>query len=198
MGIGGTELPKLTFSNFFSVEERLTNNLLSNLDKLERQIDLERESFFEISKAFERNKELSRHYPSIRPVEGGRLTDRFGWRTHPITGLRDYHMGIDLSVPRGTPVKAPADGVIIKVGWAASLGKNVQIDHSEKEFGFRTSFGHLSNYNVKVGQKVKRGDIIGYVGSTGLTTAPHLHYEVIHHDKHVDPLAYYYDPSILY
>lgn len=198
VGIGGTELPKLTFSSYFAVEERMTNSLLENLDKIERLIGLESESFFEIQQAFLRNKDLAQHYPSIRPVDGGKLTDRYGPRTHPISGERDFHYGIDLSCPRGTPVKAPADGIVVVREWNASMGKFIRINHDAKNYGFETCYGHLNDYRVKVGQKVKRGDIIGYVGMTGLTTAPHLHYEIVRYGKHVDPLAFYYDPSILY
>lgn len=198
VGIGGAEQPKLTFSSYFSVEEHMANSLLENLEKIERQIDLESESFFEIQQRIEKNKDFALHYPSIRPVDGGRLTDRFGPRIHPISGLRDFHYGIDLSCPKGTPVKAPADGIVIARQWNASMGKFIRIDHDAKDYGFETCYGHLNDFRVKEGQRVKRGDVIGYVGMTGLTTAPHLHYEIIRHGKHVDPLAYYYDPSTLY
>ncbi|MCF7920736.1 MAG: M23 family metallopeptidase [Candidatus Cloacimonetes bacterium] len=124
--------------------------------------------------------------PSIYPTFG-RLSSGFGNRTHPITGKRDFHSGIDLSNKTGTPIYATADGVISSVGWKRKLGKFVKIKHN---FGFNTVYGHMNKYNVKKGDKVHKGEIIGEMGSTGETTGSHLHYEVIRYNRHRNPAVY--------
>ena len=124
--------------------------------------------------------------PSIAPVRGI-LTDGFGGRSDPFTGEQGTHNAIDISSAVGQPVRAPADGVVVKAEWANGYGNVVYISHG---FGFSTRYGHLSGYAIRPGQRVQRGDIIGYVGSTGRSTGPHLHYEVRLNNNPVNPLAY--------
>lgn len=124
--------------------------------------------------------------PSIAPVRGI-LTDGFGGRSDPFTGEHAAHNAIDISSATGQPVRAPADGVVVKAEWANGYGKVVFLSHG---YGYGTRYGHLSGFAVKPGQRVRRGDVIGYVGSTGRSTGPHLHYEVRLNDQAVNPLAY--------
>lgn len=127
--------------------------------------------------------------PSIMPAKGY-PSDRYGHRTDPITGGEDYHPGIDISAPRGTKVIATADGLVVFAGRRFDYGNLVTIEH---KFGIATRYGHLSEFAVEVGERVMRGDIIGYVGSTGRTTGPHLHYEVRLRNQPLNPLRFLQD-----
>lgn len=124
--------------------------------------------------------------PSIAPVRGI-LTDGFGGRSDPFTGEAGNHNAIDISSAVGQPVRAPADGIVVKAEWANGYGNVIYISHG---YGYSTRYGHLSAYAAKPGQHVKRGDIIAYVGSTGRSTGPHLHYEVRLNNNPVNPLEY--------
>jgi murein DD-endopeptidase MepM/ murein hydrolase activator NlpD len=124
--------------------------------------------------------------PSIAPVRGI-LTDGFGGRSDPFTGEAGVHNAIDISSAVGQPVRAPADGIVVKAEWANGYGNVIYISHG---YGYSTRYGHLSAYAAKPGQRVKRGDVIAYVGSTGRSTGPHLHYEVRLNNNPVNPLEY--------
>jgi murein DD-endopeptidase MepM/ murein hydrolase activator NlpD len=124
--------------------------------------------------------------PSIAPVRGI-LTDGFGGRSDPFTGEPGTHNAVDISSAVGQPVRAPADGIVVKSEWANGYGNVIYLSHG---YGYSTRYGHLSSYAVGPGQHVKRGDIIGYVGSTGRSTGPHLHYEVRLNNNPVNPLEY--------
>jgi len=124
--------------------------------------------------------------PSIAPVRGI-LTDGFGGRQDPFTGEPGTHNAIDISSAIGQPVRAPADGIVVKAEWANGYGNVVYLSHG---YGYSTRYGHLSGYAVHPGDHVKRGDVIGYVGSTGRSTGPHLHYEVRLNNNPVNPLEY--------
>ncbi|HUJ15774.1 MAG TPA: M23 family metallopeptidase [Thermoanaerobaculia bacterium] len=124
--------------------------------------------------------------PSIAPVHGI-LTDGFGSRQDPFTGEPGTHNAIDISSAIGQPVRAPADGIVVKAEWANGYGNVIYISHG---YGYSTRYGHLSAFAVKPGDHVKRGDVIGYVGSTGRSTGPHLHYEVRLNNVPVNPLEY--------
>ena len=125
--------------------------------------------------------------PSRVPVDGVRLTSDFGMRWHPVLGGHRMHKGIDLSSPIGTPVHATADGVIGRADWYSSYGLYVAIEHGSS---IETRYGHLSRLNVAAGQFVHKGDIVGYVGTTGRSTGPHLHYEVRVEGEAVNPIPY--------
>jgi len=125
--------------------------------------------------------------PSRMPLEGAALTSGFGMRTHPVLGGRRQHQGIDLAAPTGTPVYATADGVISRADWFSSYGLFISIEHGA---AMETRFGHLSRLAVAAGDTVKKGDLIGYVGSTGRSTGPHLHYEVRVEGLAVNPIPY--------
>ena len=124
--------------------------------------------------------------PSIAPVRGI-LTDGFGGRSDPFTGEPGNHAAIDISSANGQPVRSPADGIVVKAEWANGYGNVIYISHG---YGYSTRYGHLSTFAARPGQRVKRGDVIGYVGSTGRSTGPHLHYEVRVNNNPVNPLEY--------
>ncbi|WP_254913079.1 M23 family metallopeptidase [Novosphingobium sp. B 225] len=125
--------------------------------------------------------------PSINPVGGAALTSGFGQRWHPVLGGRRAHKGVDLAQPTGTPVRATADGVVSKADWFSSYGLYVSLEHGGN---IETRYGHMSRLNVAAGQNVRKGDVIGYVGSTGRSTGPHLHYEVRIAGTAVSPIPY--------
>lgn len=125
--------------------------------------------------------------PSRVPLDGFRLTSEYGMRVHPVLGGRRAHKGIDLASPVGTPVHAPADGMVGKAEWFSSYGLYIQLEHGGD---LETRYGHLSRLNVAAGQFVHKGDVIGYVGTTGRSTGPHLHYEVRVAGVAVNPVPY--------
>lgn len=125
--------------------------------------------------------------PSRIPLEGAGLTSGFGMRSHPVLGGRRQHKGIDLASPTGTPIYATADGVVSRADWFSSYGLYISLDHGA---ALETRYGHLSRLNVAEGQAVRKGDLIGYVGSTGRSTGPHLHYEVRIAGTAVNPIPY--------
>lgn len=125
--------------------------------------------------------------PSRMPVDGASLSSSYGMRTHPVLGGRRAHKGVDLAMPTGTPIYATADGMISRADWYSGYGLYVAIEHGGE---IQTRYGHMSRLNVAAGQQVRKGDIIGYVGSTGRSTGPHLHYEVRIAGSAVNPLPY--------
>jgi murein DD-endopeptidase MepM/ murein hydrolase activator NlpD len=127
--------------------------------------------------------------PSIWPVRGY-LSAGFGNRIDPFTGQRDFHAGIDISTPQGTKIISPADGVVISCAVKGGYGNALIVDHG---FGIVTRYAHLDHFNVRPGQRVHRGDVLGFVGSTGRSTAPHLHYEVWVRDQAQNPIQYILD-----
>jgi len=165
--------------------------LLKNVD---HRIGKALDSREEIIDKYNENDEKWKHIPSIKPVEGGRNSAYFGWRRHPLTGKDQFHEGLDIAASRGTPVIAPADGVVVEalVNYRPneSYGKQIVIDHG---YGIKTRYAHLRHVRVHVGQKVQRFALIGTVGDTGRSTGPHLHYEVIVDEKPANPLFYILD-----
>ena len=125
--------------------------------------------------------------PSRMPVETVRLSSSFGMRNHPVLGGRRAHNGVDLASPTGTPIVATADGVVSRAEWFSSYGLYVQLEHGAQ---IETRYGHMSRLNVSAGQQVRKGDVIGFVGSTGRSTGPHLHYEVRIAGAPVNPVPY--------
>jgi len=122
------------------------------------------------------------------PIDGARLTSRFGKRRHPVLGYTKMHKGIDFGARRGTPIRAAGDGVVERASRYGSFGNYALIRHSSE---FKTAYAHMKGFarGMKKGAKVKQGQIIGYVGTTGRSTGPHLHYEVLKNGKHVNPLS---------
>ena len=162
------------------------------LDILSKQMVVQSKSFDEIQRLAVDKEKLLAAIPSIQPIANDDLTrmaSGFGWRTDPFTKARRRHKGMDFTAPRGTPIYATSDGKVKRAdARALGYGKHIRIDHG---FGYVTRYAHLSGYNVKRGQRVKRGDIIGYVGNTGRSQAPHLHYEIHKDGKAVNPINFY-------
>ncbi|MCX7991874.1 MAG: peptidoglycan DD-metalloendopeptidase family protein [Proteobacteria bacterium] len=154
--------------------------------KIEEEIKLREKSLNELAEYLEDRRSLFMATPSIWPARG-LITSEFGWRKDPITGVTEYHEGIDISAPAGTQVKSAGEGVVIESGNDAGYGKVVVIDHG---YGIVTRYAHLSKSYVVVGQKVKKGNIIGAVGSSGKSTGPHVHYEVRIDGVPVNPIKY--------
>lgn len=155
-------------------------------DDLQRELMISEVHQQEIIGALSERKDYFEHMPSIWPAKG-RFSSGFGWRASPFTGKRDFHKGVDISGPRGTPIYAPASGVVIFAERFSTYGQVIRIKHSDV---IETLYAHLYKIGVKVGQEVTRGELIGYVGNTGRSTAPHLHYEVHVDDKVVNPMHY--------
>ena len=184
-GIGGS-LPPPGLDPGLDLEELLK--------KFERQVELQKVSFAEIQQKLNQNLDVARHTPAICPVKKVRVTSGYGWRKDPFTGVLKPHKGIDFGAERGTPVYATADGQVVMTRRVNTFGKVIRIDHG---YGYETVYGHLQTYNIRSGQQVKRGDIIGTVGNTGRSTAPHLHYEVRVNKEPVNPADFMFEESLL-
>ncbi|MDB4270486.1 M23 family metallopeptidase [bacterium] len=176
----------------FNNSEMITSTT-KRLDIIQKQMVIQSKSLDEITKLAEEKEKLLAAIPAIQPVNNEELTrmaSGFGWRSDPFTKARKMHRGMDFTAPKGTPIYASGDGVVKRADNNASgYGKHIRIDHG---YGYMTLYGHLSKYNVKRRQKVKRGDLIGFVGSTGRSEAPHLHYEVWKEGERINPINFYY------
>jgi murein DD-endopeptidase MepM/ murein hydrolase activator NlpD len=164
-------------------------DIAQTLQGLEQTVGRLTEKSSELETFYQDQRQLLASTPSIWPVRGY-LSAGFGNRIDPFTGLRDFHPGIDISTPIGTKVIAPADGVVVFVGQKNGYGNALVIDHG---YGLVTRYGHLDGFNVRPGQRVRRGDVIAFVGNTGRSTAPHLHYEVWLNDQARNPIQYIID-----
>lgn len=163
------------------------------MDQITKQLDIQSKSLDEIARLSEDKEKLLAAIPAIQPVSNEDLTrmaSGFGYRTDPFTKARKKHWGMDFTAPRGTPIYATGDGTVSRADATASgYGKHIRITHG---YGYESLYAHLSKYNVRKGQKVKRGDLIGYVGSTGRSEAPHLHYEIFKDKERINPIHFYY------
>ncbi len=164
------------------VEERL--------DRLQNKIDIQNRSYEVLFRELKNKDEELRHTPAIRPVKGS-IISGFGMRKHPILKYKRMHTGLDMRASTGTQVYATADGIVKLVGSSrGGYGRQIEIDHGG--LGYVTKYAHLSEINVKKGQRIKRGDIIALSGNTGLSSGPHLHYEIHKNGSKIDPLDYFY------
>jgi murein DD-endopeptidase MepM/ murein hydrolase activator NlpD len=172
----------------------LVLEISEKVDLLKRKLYIESKSQDELARLAENKEKLFAAIPAIQPISNKQLmalASGFGMRTHPIYKVKKMHSGIDFAAAIGTPIYATADGKVLSVDVKFSgYGKLVEIDHG---FGYRTRYAHMHEFAVRAGQTVKRGDLIGYVGNTGLSTAPHLHYEVLINGSQVDPVHYFYN-----
>ncbi|MGQ1946228.1 M23 family metallopeptidase [Geofilum sp. OHC36d9] len=163
------------------------------LDGVMKRLYVQSKSFDEIIDLTKRKEEMLSCIPAIQPISNKdlrRTASGFGWRTDPIYKTQRFHEGLDFSAPEGTEIYATGDGVVTMMRASTiGYGKYLRIDHG---FGYMTVYAHMSKFNVKQGQKVKRGDVIGYVGNTGKSTGPHLHYEVRIKNKPVNPTHYFF------
>jgi murein DD-endopeptidase MepM/ murein hydrolase activator NlpD len=163
----------------------------STLEKLQSQIDVEKQSYEELNELLNERIRMWSSRPAIQPINNKELNQLFmsyGQRMHPIFKVMKEHNGLDFSAPKGTPVYATGDGIIVMAHRSSSYGKVIYIDHSH---GYETRYAHLSKFIVYPGDRVKRGQIIGYVGSTGTSQSAHLHYEVLVNGKHVNPINFF-------
>ncbi len=178
------------FSNLNS--SKLVISTSKKADELEKQIYVQSKSFDEILLLAKSNEQKLKHIPAIQPIlnkDLTRIASGFGYRMHPIYRRRIMHQGMDFTAPTGTDIYATGNGTVIHSGWKQGYGKTVVIDHG---FGYKTAYAHMHKLIAEKGQKVNRGDIIGLVGNSGRSTGPHLHYEVIYNNKHVNPMNYYF------
>lgn len=177
----------------FKTKEEILENIDDSgsgsidIQNLKKKIKETVESVGEIKDYLRVQKDIYLSTPIGMPVNGNISSD-YGIREHPNKGIKEFHSGIDISALPGTPVKATADGIVSFSGWSGSNGNLIVIEHG---YGFSTFYAHNKLNIVKVGQRVKRGEIIGYVGSTGNTTGPHIHYEIWKDGKHVNPFDYF-------
>lgn len=163
------------------------------LDILEKAMVVQSKSLDEIAFLAEDKEKFLEAIPAIQPVNTKDLTrmaSGYGYRSDPFTKARKFHYGMDFTAPRGTPVYATGDGVVTRADNSSSgFGKHIRIEHG---YGYMSLYAHLYGYNVRVNQRVKRGDLIGFVGSTGRSQAPHLHYEVHKDGERINPINFYY------
>jgi murein DD-endopeptidase MepM/ murein hydrolase activator NlpD len=167
-------------------EMGLAQQMRTDIERLELEATSQEESLSELEKLLQSKKDMLAHTPSVWPVHGW-VTSGFGFRTNPFTGLTQMHEGLDIANRIGTPVIAPADGIVSDTGKDSTYGNVVVISHG---FGINSRFNHLSKILVRPGQRVKRGDKIAEVGTTGKSTGPHLHYEVRVNGIPVNPGRY--------
>jgi murein DD-endopeptidase MepM/ murein hydrolase activator NlpD len=190
-GVGGPEVHaggvgvKLAMSG----DERRMLAMQRTLDRLSSDVEAERSVQKELARFLTERKSVLASTPSIWPVRGW-VTSGFGHRTSPFTGRKQFHAGMDISTRSGTPIIAPADGVVTFAGREGGYGRMVVLNHGQ---GLVTRYGHLKAYKVKKGDKVKRGDTVGLVGSSGRSSGPHLHYEVLMSGLPTNPRYYILD-----
>jgi len=190
-GFGGVNRYK-DIRNFSNSE--LVIEVSKKADKLSKQLYIQSKSFDEVINLARNKADMLASIPAIQPIANkdlGRVASGYGYRIHPIYKTRKLHTGMDFTAPQGTPIYSTGDGKIEKVRRSRKgYGNHVIIDHG---YGYQTLYAHMKKYIVYRGQKVKRGEIIGYVGSTGTSVAPHLHYEVMKNKRKINPVNYYYN-----
>jgi murein DD-endopeptidase MepM/ murein hydrolase activator NlpD len=171
---------------------KLIMDLTKQMDVLSKRIVVQSKSLDEIVKMAENKEEMLASIPAIQPVKKEELTrmaSGYGMRMHPILKIRKMHEGMDFTAKKGTPIYASGNGTVVRADRSPTFGNVVYIDHG---YGYRTVYAHMNKIATRKGKKVKRGDIIGYVGNTGRSVAPHLHYEVHKNGRPVNPIYYYY------
>lgn len=165
------------------------------IDEIEKKFEFEKKNFLEISNTLKYNKALYKAIPAIKPSSGTLALHGFGMRLHPILGVRKMHEGLDIITDVGTPVFSTADGIVSFVGKRGGYGLMVEIDHG---FGYTTLYAHLSKTQIKEGESVTRGTLIARTGNTGLSSGPHLHYEVSHNGIKLNPEDFIFESSELF
>ncbi len=191
LGTGGNPIK---FKKYENIEyEELVVEIVQKLELIEKKLSSQSKSFDEVFEITKEKQKMILAIPSIQPINNRDLTriaSGFGMRMHPIYKILKMHKGIDFTAPVGTEIYATGDGVIEKVGWTGGYGKTILINHG---YGYKTRYAHCSKFKCKKGQKVKRGDHIGYVGDTGQSTGPHLHYEVFKNKKQINPVNFFFN-----
>ncbi len=185
LGIGGSTLDK----NYLKFGSNVAG-AINVADMITRKFEFEKAQFNEISSKLKQNKFLFASIPAILPAAGTYSMESFGMRVHPILGVNKMHNGIDIICDVGTNVKAAGKAKVLFVGRKGGYGLAVELDHG---FGYVTIYGHLSKTLVKEGQTIKRGQTIAKSGNTGLSSGPHLHYEVLHNGENLNPADFFFD-----
>jgi len=174
--------------------QALVKSMVNQLNNLALRVAYQQKSYADIDEMIKDKQKLIAAIPSIQPVSNkdlNRIASGFGYRIDPIYKSTHYHAGLDFTAPQGTPIYATADGVVKEAGFSTGgYGNHVVLNHG---FGYETVYGHMYRVKAKAGQRVKRGEVIGYVGSTGKSTGPHCHYEVHRGGVPVDPVYYFYN-----
>lgn len=186
-GIGGIDLHDLDPEIGLDVKhETLIRNMHLQVNGIESAMEAQHQDFASLIQSLKDQKNFLASTPAIRPAKGW-ISSSFGYRTSPFTGRKEMHKGLDIANRAGTPIHAPADGVVKYVGKKGLLGQTIIIDHGH---GMVTRYGHLKKALIKRGEKIKRGDTIAHMGNTGRSTGPHLHYEVHLNGVPVNPAKY--------
>jgi hypothetical protein len=172
----------------------LMTDVSKKVDKLKRQMAIQSKSYDEIATLIKGKEQMLASIPSIQPVKNHdleRIASGFGYRIDPVYKVTKFHSGLDFTAPTGTEIFATGDGVVELVGFDyGGYGNEVVINHG---YGYKTRYGHMSRTKARVGQKVTRGEVIGYVGSTGKSTGPHVHYEVLKSNEAINPIYFFYN-----
>ena len=175
-------------------ENELTKSIVNSLINISNRINFQQKSFGDIAEMIKNKEKLLAAIPAIQPVSNkdlNRIASGFGYRSDPVYKVTKFHAGLDFTAPQGTPIYATADGKVDEAGYnAGGYGNHVVINHG---FGYETLYGHMVRVKVRAGQFVKRGEVIGWVGSTGKSTGPHCHYEVHKNGTPIDPVYYFYN-----
>ena len=190
-GTGGNPIKFKKYENIEYGE--LVVEIVQKLELIEKKLSSQSKSFDEVFEITKEKQKMLKAIPSIQPINNRDLTriaSGFGMRMHPIYKILKMHKGMDFTAPVGTEIYATGDGVIEKVGWTGGYGKTILINHG---YGYKTRYAHCSKFKCKKGQKVKRGDHIGYVGNTGQSTGPHLHYEVFKNKRQINPVNFFFN-----
>jgi len=173
---------------------RLMTETTKNLDKLSKQLYIQSKSLDDVFDMAKNKSEMLAAIPAIQPISNLNLTrvaSGFGNRIHPIYKTKKIHTGMDFTAPKGTDIYTTGNGIISQAKYSKrGYGNHVIIDHG---YGYKTLYAHMKNLIVRVGQKVKRGEVIGYVGNSGSSVGPHLHYEVIRNGVKINPINFYYN-----
>jgi murein DD-endopeptidase MepM/ murein hydrolase activator NlpD len=162
------------------------------MNELRKELYIQSKSYDDLVKLAKNKETMLENLPAIQPVLNKNLTrmaSGYGWRIDPVYHTRRFHEGMDFTAPIGTPIYATGNGKVITASWKQGYGNCIEINHG---YGYLTLYGHMSAYKSRVGQSVKRGDVIGYVGNTGKSTGPHLHYEVHYKGEVMNPQNYYF------
>ncbi len=191
LGTGGNSMKYKKYENMEYGD--LVIEISKKIELIEKKLASQSKSFDEVFDLTKEKQKMIKSIPSIQPVSNRDLTriaSGFGLRMHPIYKIIKMHKGMDFTAPIGTEIYATGDGIVEKVGWTGGYGRTIMINHG---FGYKTRYAHCSKYNCRKGQKVKRGDLIGFVGNTGQSSGPHLHYEVFKNNRQINPVNFFFN-----
>lgn len=191
LGTGGNSMKYKKYENMEYGD--LVIEISKKIELIEKKLASQSKSFDEVFDLTKEKQKMIKSIPSIQPVSNRDLTriaSGFGLRMHPIYKIIKMHKGMDFTAPIGTEIYATGDGIVEKVGWVGGYGRTIMINHG---FGYKTRYAHCSKYNCRKGQKVKRGDLIGFVGNTGQSSGPHLHYEVFKNKRQINPVNFFFN-----